>query len=459
MIKRLAAMLSLLFVFSAISFSQDLNATHLKDLTLSKNIRPVPVAGVRTPTGPKPVKEWTVMVYMNGKSNVEPYALIDMNEMEAVGSTDQINVVSEIGRMRTHPEGTTEPEDWVGVRRYYVQRDNDPKRITSPVLEQLGEIDMGDYRRVVDFVRWAKRNYPAKRYMLVVWDHGWGWIDPSKEVMHTRSISHDFETGNYIKTKEMGPMLKASGRVDLYASMACFMQMMEVAYEIKDYAGVIVGSEEVIQLPSFDFTAILNLLATHPQATPELASLFFVDTFKTLYTRPDIASGLAEAKYGVQLSALRPQELPLLARMLNDWTTAVIRMNNPEAVRQAKQKVLRFEMGETTNDPDKLISFYADLYNFVQLVDYYTNPSLPGAADVKRISAAIEKHIATRLVVRNVFSGSDRTGKNYVHTHGLSITVPGKPGVLVPYVNRYSDLTFAQSSNWMNFMKYVDSIQ
>ena len=61
-IKRLAAMLSLLFVFSAISFSQDLNATHLKDLTLSKNIRPVPVAGVRTPTGPKPVKEWTVMI-------------------------------------------------------------------------------------------------------------------------------------------------------------------------------------------------------------------------------------------------------------------------------------------------------------------------------------------------------------------------------------------------------------
>ena len=43
------------------------------------------------------------------------------------------------------------------------------------VLEKLPPVDMGDYRQVVNFVRWAKVNYPAKRYMLIIENHGDGW--------------------------------------------------------------------------------------------------------------------------------------------------------------------------------------------------------------------------------------------------------------------------------------------
>ncbi|HNW44718.1 MAG TPA: hypothetical protein PKI19_09455, partial [Elusimicrobiales bacterium] len=40
-------------------------------------------------------KEWTIMVFINGKNNLMPYALKDMNEMEKIGSTDKIHVVTE----------------------------------------------------------------------------------------------------------------------------------------------------------------------------------------------------------------------------------------------------------------------------------------------------------------------------------------------------------------------------
>jgi hypothetical protein len=112
-------------------------------------------------------------------------------------------------------------------------------------------------------MQWAKANYPAKKTMLIIWDHGWGWLDPkAPEASHVdeqkeptltgdKSISHDFTTGNYIRTNEMHKIFEKTGKVDLYASMACFMQMAEVSYQIKDYADVIVGAEEVVQLPSF----------------------------------------------------------------------------------------------------------------------------------------------------------------------------------------------------------------
>jgi hypothetical protein len=42
-------------------------------------------------------------------------------------------------------------------------------------IEDLGEANMGDGNVLGEFVRWSMFNYPAERYMLVLWDHGDGW--------------------------------------------------------------------------------------------------------------------------------------------------------------------------------------------------------------------------------------------------------------------------------------------
>ena len=114
---------------------------------------------------PKPIleqlgpAEWTIMVFVNGKNNLEKYALRDVNEMEMIGSTDKVNIVVELGRM----EGFDSSDgDWKGVRRYFVKKDKDTNKITSPVVQDLGMKDMGSYQSVIDFGKWAKQKYPAK---------------------------------------------------------------------------------------------------------------------------------------------------------------------------------------------------------------------------------------------------------------------------------------------------------
>ncbi len=442
-----------------------LNSVTSKDIANDQRSAPARgLAPVRDPSWPP--AEWTVMVYMNGKSNIEPFALNDMNRFETVGSGQKVNIVTELGRSKGLDNDTQADGDWDGVRRYLVVKDADKDRIASPVLMDLGKVDMGDYKEAVSFVKWARANYPAKRYMLIIWDHGWGWLDPKKAAENhadgagkdSKSISHDFVTGNYIKTTELGKIFKEAGKVDLYASMACFMQMAEVAYELRDGADVVVGSEEIVQLPSFNFEDFLALMLKNPGAGAEKAGVFLVDTFKEMYARPEYADMLEKSKYGTQLSAIRPAKLAAFARLAGDWAALAVGSGDPAAFKKAKEGVLRFEVGDEVTDPDKQISFYADLHHFVTLVNASLDPALPGAAGLKAAGEKLNRFITGELVIKNVHQGRDRTGKEYSNTRGIAVNIPGKPGNLIEYEDTYGELAFAKASGWQKFNDYLEKL-
>jgi hypothetical protein len=326
------------------------------------------------------IKDWTVAVYINGRNNVDMFAYTDFNRIETEGSDENVNIVAELGRAQAFFPDESTPEVWSGVRRYYVKKDDDKNKINSELVVDRGNVDMGSWEEAGDFVRWAKANYPAKKFMFIIWDHGWGWIDPVKDGQKpvTRSISHDFTTNNYIKTTDIKNIFKKAGSVDMYASMACFMQMAEVVTEIKDYAKVVVGSEEVIQLPSFNWEDFFGLLKKYPESTAEDAGIYLVSTFKEMYQRPEYFKLLTDGQYGTQLSAIRTSQMNKFISSIKKIGSIIMRLNDTKAIAEAKKDVLRFEVGEVSNDPDKLISFYADIYNFLELIDKnYSNKSDP----------------------------------------------------------------------------------
>ena len=245
MFRKSAAALSMLIAVSAlvsaeINFDTP-NKTSLKQ-EISKLELSVPAAAPAEEGGvsEQAQKEWTVMVYVNSKNNLEQYGLLDVNEMEMVGSTDKVNVVAELGRINGYDSSDG---NWIGSRRYLVKKDANMNKIVSPVLKDLGKVDMGDYKHLIEFVNWAKAAYPAKKFMLIVWNHGSGW-DKNGRPRISKGISYDDETDNHITTPQLGMALKAIGKIDVYGSDACLMQMPEVVYEIKDYVTYVVGSEE-----------------------------------------------------------------------------------------------------------------------------------------------------------------------------------------------------------------------
>ena len=99
--------LSMLLLASAFlaapALAQDLdNLPSVKDIVsqakASELALPVPAA-----QDPKALKEWTVMVFMNGKNNLSSYVIEDMNEMEKSAPTENINIVTQAARMKEAP--------------------------------------------------------------------------------------------------------------------------------------------------------------------------------------------------------------------------------------------------------------------------------------------------------------------------------------------------------------------
>ena len=190
-----------------------------------RTIAAASVPDLKTPAPARAEAEWTILAFMNAKNNLEASGLADLNEMELAGSSEKVNIVAELGRIKGNDDSDG---DWTGARRYFVNKDADSAKINSALLAELPKADMGDWQHLAEFIAWGKQNYPAKHYMVIVWNHGNGW---KSRTPAQKGLSNDDETGNHITTVQLGQALTQSGKLDIFAMDACIMQMAEVAWE------------------------------------------------------------------------------------------------------------------------------------------------------------------------------------------------------------------------------------
>ena len=373
-----------------------------------------PAVGIGPLTGSaKAAAEWTIMVFINGKNDLEPYALKDLNEMEMVGSSDKVNIVVEAGRIAGYDASDG---DWQTTRRYLIKKDAELQKVSSPVLEDLGKVDMGDYKSVVDFALWAKAVYPAKKYMLVIWNHGSGWNKARGPV--TKGISYDYETGNNITTPQLGLALKELGGVDLYGSDACLMQMAEVAYEIKDYVTYIAGSEETEPGDGYTYNDLLAPLVAQPEMTAEELGRLAVDAYADHYE----AQG-----EGYTQSLVKTAALPRFAALAGNFAAAMMAAGEKPLVRKTLFGAQHY-LGDSR-----------DLVHFTELIAAGTKDPA-----VKAAAAALKDYIFADLVIHN-----RRLAAGYGDSHGIAVYIPA-----YLYSADYNSLAWAGESQWNKFIKW-----
>jgi hypothetical protein len=105
----------------------------------------------------------------------------------------------------------------------------------ATLLEDWGEPDLGGPEALRDFVLRGKALFPAERYLLMVYDHGYAW----------RGCCWDDTGAGWLKMPELRQALTEAGGVDLLAFTApCTMAALESAYELRDCVDVYLGSEE-----------------------------------------------------------------------------------------------------------------------------------------------------------------------------------------------------------------------
>jgi hypothetical protein len=254
-------------------------------------------------------RKWTFMVYMagdNGKirrpndqllmAPMEDAGLRDIREMQDVGSTDSVAILAQFDtlaentsyRLYIGPEGRTDEQ-------------------------ALPEQNTGDPKSLRDFIVWGMTAYRAEAHAVVLWNHGTGWKeddiyafakqkqmriaaeqrevrgtltrslgdDSSRsriggglflssaaqvigiEDSETRGICYDDGSMDFLDNAEMKRALAeaqalAGQRIDLLGMDACLMSMFEVAYQVKDRATYLVGSQEVEPMDGWPYDRVLG---------------------------------------------------------------------------------------------------------------------------------------------------------------------------------------------------------
>ncbi len=239
--------------------------------------------------------EWTVMVFLNGDNNLDAEALADFNEMAKIGSKDQVNVVVQFDRCK---EGQRTPgsANWSQTLRFHVKKDMEP--LPDNAVKDIGEANMGDGKVLADFVQWSMNEYPARRYILILWDHGWGWRDirgsgfrttpenPFKAISLDETLPQGKIGDDFLYNREIQENLKAiPGRkkLDIIGMDACLMAMIETAYAFREIAGVMVASQDLELGTGWKYDDILTRLnRRHALTTCQIAGelvLSYRDTY------------------------------------------------------------------------------------------------------------------------------------------------------------------------------------
>lgn len=207
--------------------------------------------------------DWTFMVYLDGDNNLEEYAIDDFLEMASVSSSSDVKIVVLLDRIGGDDDRYG---NWTNARRGIVNKDDEPDTSWGT---SMGELNMGDPQTLIDFVEWGMQNHPASKYAVVLWNHGSGWRkrleeepivfksvcvdDTSNDRLFMREVRSALDT---IETDEQEP--------DLVGFDACLMAMVEVAYEIREHADVMVGSEATEPGSGWPYDTILQDLVYNP---------------------------------------------------------------------------------------------------------------------------------------------------------------------------------------------------
>jgi len=392
---------------------------------------------------------WTVMVYMDGDNNLEEDALIDFLEMARVGSTDDVNVVVQLDRIGKYVTKTDERFPyWTETLRFRVTKGMKPARECA-LHEKLNEANMGDGKTLADFVTWSKRTYPAKRYALILWDHGQGWrgiLTPTEElrVMISRSgvdplsqplfgkvrlgfpfrtaIGSPFRTLSYDETNKdklynqeiqlaLQRVLKGE-KLDLIAFDACLMAMMETAYALRGVATTLAGSEELVPGTGFQYDEWLNVLTNNPGMDGRALGKLLVDSFEQRY---GTATEVRDPNPNTTFSAVDLTKMDQLGAAITTLSKSLIAKFNSEKsnIKSAREACSVYAPNVLGDGRDYFL--HVDLARFCDEL----------AARIRdqeiRDKAAAVSAIIRSSVLRN-YAGAARRGT--FGSHGLAIYFP-----------------------------------
>ena len=437
---------------------------------------------------PKPQADWTIMIYMSGDNELANDCIRSLTEIKGtlLADPDRVRVIAQIDpedpRMETRrlvlnknkgkskskdmtsagkpdenvppaapqPESPTDLNGGRGPGRLDDDKiDLEPGKVRfhrrrmqaypPPPSTSRGDTNMADPETLFDFISRSKDECPAAHYMLVLDGHSAG--------VEEGFLLKDKNPPGSMSLSDLKDVLEAVRhdldiKLDVLGMDSCLMNMLEICYEFKDVAKILVGSQGLVPGHGWPFANIAESLARSAvlgEVTAEELGKTIVKSFINSYLENSIVGGLS-----VDAAALRMAKSPDVANAVHQLATLLA---DSLLTAEDRAKLVKGALPDSDNDivdskvMDQIIlshwraqsfngELYVDLWDFCELLKRYFDDK--EAAIPKQCQEVQDTVEAMRVM--SCFSGIE-----YQHAHGLSIYFPW-----AEMMAGYKDLDFAK---------------
>ncbi len=235
------------------------------------------------------LNEWTYLIYMSNDDNksaaIEDANVANLAAMKRIPLPAGVEVIVQVdGREGKFFAGLfgggSKPGS--GCFRYNIKGGELVQE------EKLGEVNLGSPNTFYDFLKWATQKHAAKRYCLIFNSHGSGVFSwrGTGSTGSAKPGAVDFDPGRFVAyddtdndcltvfeivavLKAFREKLNAGRKIDVIGFDACLPGAIEVLYQFRDVAEVLVGSPDTLPIDGFNYRGVLTDLAKKPAMPAE----------------------------------------------------------------------------------------------------------------------------------------------------------------------------------------------
>lgn len=248
----------------------------------SNNLAPEQT-GEQTPDPTGEQTDYTIIFYGQGGKNLDLGIMDNINQffLADAASFKKVNVVGQYKFSTAENLLEIMPEEYAAAYGSTTYRfvcnskvENAEAWMDEDNIYDEDNCDCTNPDSLTNFINWAAKTCPAKNYVLILSDHGGGYM-PHDDRPATRGVIYDDgnDPNHFTITSLTGAIRAASIRPQVIYMDACLMNTVEYQFELKDLCDYYVASTFCVPGVGGDYTTLVNSLATETDIEKALTAL------------------------------------------------------------------------------------------------------------------------------------------------------------------------------------------
>lgn len=201
----------------------------------------------------------TVLVYIAGDNSLRTFAAADLEEMIVGMKTVD---VSKNNLLVYYDNGSS-------AKLIHFTKDK-KGNVVQDIVKDYGDRNSVGLTEMREVFSDTFNNYTATSYGIVFWSHGDGWIPASGS---SRWFGQD--GSKFMNISTLSEALSVAPHLEFIFFDACFMQSIEVIYELRTYADYFVSSPTEIPAPGAPYQVVVPAMFVESKTAVKIASTYY----------------------------------------------------------------------------------------------------------------------------------------------------------------------------------------